>query len=317
MSPQKDLSPRYTRRAFWHDYRSRSLYMITITKRAGVPAFSHIGGTVYQPTVSHSAVGKIIREELSALENRYEEVSIYGAVIMPDHIHFVIHISRQTDYHLGKIIGEFKGACSRQYWQQGGKAAESVFADRFHDRIIKKPGQLNVVKRYIIDNPRRLMIKRTFPDLFSRRLQLTLNGEKFDALGNIFLLRNPQIEQVRVSRKFTQEQIAAFDLQWRLAIEDGGVLVSPFISPREKVYRDMAIENGGNVIIIEENGMGERFKPTGRYFDLCAEGRLLIIAPQNHNLSKITMSRQMAMHLNDLAACIAAGEFTVSFSHHH
>lgn len=315
MTPHKPFTPRYTRRASWHDYRSRCIYMITIPKASESPAFSNVIGTPRAPKVELTPIGKIIDEGLNALPEKYPELTIFRYVIMPDHIHFIIQVTRSTTYHIGTAIGYFKGACSRRAWELTGTPDKPLFGDRFHDRILMGSDQLEVMKQYIYDNPRRLLIKRAFPDLFQRRVGITINGVRYDALGNVFLLRNPLIEQVRVSRRFTTEQLEHLDRQWRFVIEEGGVLVSPFISPKEKIYRDLAINNGGNVIIIEENGMGERYKPIGRYFDLCAEGRLLIIAPVEHHLNSLPMTRKKALHLNDLAATISKGEFTVSLNH--
>lgn len=288
--------------------------MITILKAEGMPAFSVISGTTKMPKLQLTQIGEIIKTELYALFCKYDELELIKHVIMPDHIHFIIYVKQPTTYHLGTAIGLFKGACSRRVWQLIGFAERPLFADRFHDRILTGDGQLDIMKHYIADNPRRLLIKQSNPDLFSRRVFLILNGMKYEALGNIFLLRNPLIEQVRVSRRFTVEQSVTLDSIWKHTIQEGGVLVSPFISPREKVYRDLAIDNGGNVICIEENGLGGRYKPGGRYFDLCAEGRLLVIAPTSHHLERSQMTRRMALHLNDLAAAIAKGDFTVSLT---
>lgn len=314
MIPYKPINPRNTRRARWHNYRSRSLYMITVTKRKATPFFCSIEGSPQLPIVELTPIGKIIAQQLLELQSNFKHLEIFDYVIMPDHIHFIVYFHQDTDYHLGKVIGSFKGACSRHLRDLTGEETDSVFCDGFHDRILFKPGQLEIVKRYIADNPRRLLIKRRFPDLFTRKLKISINGESFEAIGNIFLLRNPLIEQVRVSREFSEERHRENDLRWRLTIEEGGVLVSPFISPKEKVYRDLAVENGGLVIQLEENGFGERYKPSGRFFELCAEGRLLLIAPMVHHYSQVVMTREMALHLNSLAACISCGEFTASFS---
>lgn len=311
-----DFTPRYNRRANWHDYRSRCIYMITITKSDGAPYFSQIDGNPFHPIVTMTEIGKAINQELSILCSKYQELKIYSSVIMPDHLHFVLDVTKPTEYHLGTAVGDLKGACSRRFWQLSNKTKISLFKENFHDRILMKKGQLAVMKKYVGDNPRRYLIKKNNPHLFNRQSQLEINGEIYDCLGNIFLLRAVLIEQVRVSRSYSQSQMDVLDLKWKRAISEGGVLISPFISPKEKAYRNLAIENGGNVIIIEENGMGDRYKPSGKYFDLCSEGRLLIIAPTECRLQRQDMSRKKALELNDLAAKIAAGDFSVKLKSH-
>ena len=58
-------------------------------------------------------------------------------------------------------------------------------------------------------------------------------------------------------------------------LKQGFVFVSPFISPCEKRAFDLVLENGGSCIHLITAEIGPRYKPAGRYFDLCAEGRLL------------------------------------------
>lgn len=260
--------------------------------------------------VTLTSIGSTIQRELYVMCERYEELRILDHVVMPDHIHFVVFAERPTEYHLGTAIGSFKGSCFR-----GG--SRSLFMRGFHDRILTKEGQLQVMRGYVIDNPRRLLIKRLYPNLFTHRVTILLNGEEFDALGNIFLLKEPLAEQIRVSSRFTADELAALDKRWKFTIQEGGVFVSPFISPAEKQYRNLAIENGGKLILIGENGLSERFKPGGRYFDLCAEGRLLIIAPKEQRMRRQAIRRSQALAMNELASHVAAGRFEVRLKPPH
>lgn len=319
----RETKPRYDRRAPWHDYRSRCIYMITISKNPEVPAFSAIAAPESRDSsagVRYTEIGYCIQDAFKDLCGKYKEISLIENMIMPDHLHVIVFVKEPADYPLGKAVGYFKGCCSRRYWQLIGAEDEEpdrrkpLFADGFHDRILMHKGQLGKMIDYVKDNPRRLWIKRTRPDLFRQKCEIKINGEPFVALGNLFLLRNMMIRQVRVSGSFSPEQQEAMAKEWLRAVEEGGCLVSPFISQAEKAYRDAAIEAGGNLILIEENGLSERFKPAGRFFDLCAEGRLLIIAPKEHRLSAEPMTRQKAMAMNRIAESIAAGRFTDSIS---
>lgn len=306
----QDFSPRYTRRAWWHDYHSRCIYMITLTCASGMPPLSIVDGKPWVPKVTETELGNAIVEEMRIMCQQYEELSILKKVIMPDHIHFILKVNDHTDYHLGTPISGLKGACSRRLWELSTNFNRiPLFRPNYHDRILTKSGQLDIMRNYIYDNPRRLLVKRENPDLFSRGNIVKIDGVEYDTLGNIFLLRNPLIEQVRVSRKFTQEQLTALDKKWKFTISEFGTLVSPFISPVEKVYRDLCIDNGGSLIMLEDNGMADRFKPGGKYFDLCAQGRLLIIAPREYVMQRNQITREKAMELNSLAAKLAAGKF--------
>lgn len=88
--------------------------------------------------------------------------------------------------------------------------------------------------------------------------------------------------------------------------ENGGVLVSPFISPAEKRIRDQALAVGGSLIILRAEGFPERFKPSGYEFELCDSGSLLLLAPWPYSSRKNTITRSQALSLNAMAEQIAA-----------
>lgn len=58
------------------------------------------------------------------------------------------------------------------------------------------------------------------------------------------------MEPVRISSKFTKEELEARKAVWNEVIRECGVLVSPFISSAEKEIRDAAIANGASLILI-------------------------------------------------------------------
>ena len=88
--------------------------------------------------------------------------------------------------------------------------------------------------------------------------------------------------------------------------EDGAILVSPSISPAEKKVMRAAFDAGYPLIIILENGFSPLWKPGGKQFDACAEGRLLLVAPWPHHNEHKTITRNQCLQLNDLAREIAS-----------
>ena len=60
-------------------------------------------------------------------------------------------------------------------------------------------------------------------------------------------------------------------------------------------------------MVIRNEGFSDRFKPMGHEFELCASGRLLLIAPwPEKGAAKVT--RQEALQMNDLAAFLTTYE---------
>lgn len=147
------------------------------------------------------------------------------------------------------------------------------------------------------------MIKSNLKDYFGQPKIITLEGRDYIIYGNFFLLKNPVFSNVRFSSKFSAAELERRCREWEETIRCNGVLVSPFIHGKEKEYRDLAIENGASLIQFTRNPIGERFKPAGKYFDLCAEGRLLVISTYQGSQGA-TLSRAEAIAMNALAESI-------------
>lgn len=196
-----------------------------------------------------------------------------------------------------------------------------------------RQGQLQILFDYMRDNPRRLYLRRSFPQYFCNGLlciptgsggsgadEVSFDGEnteseRFSVYGNMLLLENPYKVVVRFSRKFSEEKLAADKRSWKEAIRSGGVLVSPFIHPIEKEFLHMALEEGGKVIIICDNGFPPRWKPSRGYIQALTEGRLLFVGPEDYTASKIELTRQLSMAMNARAeqiAAMSAGSYRLS-----
>lgn len=179
-----------------------------------------------------------------------------------------------------------------------------LWAPGFHDRILSHQGQLEALKAYIKDNPRRLAIRRTHPEYFCRIDQLTFGETVFASLGNQHLLEIPTKVRVQCSRSITPEALAAQQHLLLEAARHGTILVSPCISPGEKTIMKAALEEHLPIILLQENGFPPFFKPSGRYFDACSEGRLLVLAPWPHHTENRPITRQQCLQLNAMATYI-------------
>ena len=79
-----------------------------------------------------------------------------------------------------------------------------LFEQGYHDRIIKRPGMLDTIKRYMADNPLRALMRRALPSLLERRLHLRIAGRDYAAFGCLFLLKRAEKEQVFYHRRDRQ-----------------------------------------------------------------------------------------------------------------
>lgn len=298
------------RRALWHDYRRRCIYMVTVTKRRGAPDFGYLtGATATEAHIEPTAAGEVIAAEIKATPAHNPEIRILSFVIMPDHFHLLMFVTREMPRPLGSVIQAMKAAATRKIRATCARATargdEPIFEEGFHDRILTGEGQLETLRRYISDNPRRLFVKRAMPDLFRRHNHLMIDDMEFAAYGNIFLLRDFDKMNVVVHRADTPESRRENERKWLACARNGGVLVSPFISPAEKQIREMAIDAGGRLVVLRNEGFEERFKPSGREFELCAEGKLLLLAPWPDGRSRMAVTRREALAMNELARRLA------------
>lgn len=308
------LKPRQTRRAFFHDYRDPRIYMFTLRKSQGIPVFSNVAGNpkiVSPPDAPHielTETGSIIGAEiLRTAGMRADYLDIYSYMIMPDHMHLILRVKKRLDQPVTKIIGIIESAITSNCRKSGIILPDQSVFERnsIHDRILTKTGQLDILKKYIADNPRRYLVKKLYPDLFRRHLSITLGEKRFDSVGNIFLLSKP-LFPVHVRRRWTQPEKEAYREEClQMALADH-VMISPFIHPLEREIMKDALDAGGLIIKITERGFAERWKPEGKWFDLCAAGRYLIIAESGYPDIRRDMNYQIASHMNELAAYIAA-----------
>ena len=101
----------------------------------------------------------------------------------------------------------------------------------------------------------------------------------WSALGNPFLLDEPLLVSVRVSTRTPPDQLKALIAKIVAKAERGAVVVGPWISPGEKAVKAAVVAGGGKIVQLLPEGMGRYYKPGGRDFDLCAEGRMLVLSP--------------------------------------
>ena len=99
------------------------------------------------------------------------------------------------------------------------------------------------------------------------------------ALGNPFLLDAPLLVSVRISTRTPPEELDRIVEKIVAKAVRGAVVVGPWISPGEKRAKEAVIACGGRVVQLLAEAMGRYYKPGGRDFDLCAEGRMLQLSP--------------------------------------
>ncbi len=230
-----------------------------------------------------------------------------------------------------------------------GRVRPAFWAEGFVDTILFRERQLAAMAAYIRDNPARLAEKRANPGLFHRVANLSLPLDcgrlcgHFEALGNSHLLKRP-LHQVQCSRRFfawrrvfkpggglkiardaageplvehtsrdyAERLAAALD-----AAAHGAVVLSPCISDGERQIAREVMERRLPLVALNNKGFAPLQKPAGRYFDACASGRLLLLAPAAwpYSTQEKTMTRDDATALNRICQWLA-GEDAAAIDYH-
>lgn len=311
----KPLNKRHARRSIKHDYKAKKDYFITSVVNPDI-AFIPLctmppvtesqlrSNIIINPDLS--PLGEMIEKEILDITHFHPKIKIIRYVIMPDHIHIVLKVAERLKRHLGKELAGFFGACTKHYNLHAGISQDKPLFDPFFDRIIYDSEQLEKSIRYVEDNPRRYILKKRHPQLFKKHLNLRIADRIYSAFGNIFLLRNINLLPVRIHRRWSEQEFEAYEKRCIEEIENGAIPISPAIHKAEKKIYEIAIEMGSAVIKLTDKGFGERFKPQGKEFDLCAEGRLLLLAPWPEKTSGKSTAGYTEFHdMNDFALAIS------------
>ena len=180
----------------------------------------------------------------------------------------------------------------------------TIWEPNYNDRILLKKNQLQHWLAYLDENPRRLLLKRQHPDYFTQLSPIPVLDTTMPAIGNRFLLEQPMKLQVQCSRHLYQDEIEQRKQYFLESGRNGAVIVSPCISPGEQQIATACMAEGIPLIVLLLKGFSPYFKPQPRYFEACAQGRLLMLAPYPFQNEKIADMRQRCLQLNDLSARI-------------
>ena len=187
---------------------------------------------------------------------------------------------------------------------------ETLWEPKYNDKILHNYSTLEKWKGYLYDNPRRLAIRRAYPDLFRVRFGITVAAQSYAAIGNVFLLNYPDKLQVQLSRSLTDEEVKQQVEHFLSLARKGTVIVSPAISKGEQAVMRAVLDAGLPQIFLTPWGFNTFSKPGHQYYEACAEGRFLMMAPWEHQNERVPLTRSMCLALNQMAQQICCCALT-------
>ena len=264
-------------------------------------------------SVIWSPLGRSIWNCIQEIPVRYPEIRICAARIMPDHLHMILHVTRQMETSLNMVLRGWACGCKKVAKDCG--LQEDVFSDKPFIRVMTYKGQFQTMVKYVNLNPYRMAIRQMFPQHFAIVRGIAIAGQQYAAVGNLHLLYEQNKCQVHIHKEWVWDAERGDNQRLRdykngciLRARQGAVLISPFISPDEVAVRDVALREGLPVIYILDNGMPDRvkYKPPGNLVEAIADGRLLLLSPWPHYLPKKgRCTRAECTVMNAMAEAIA------------
>ncbi len=163
----------------WWDYSSDGAYFVTICVKYGECVF----GDVKNYIMRLNELGCVVCQEWLKTSEIRQNVVLDQWVVMPNHVHGIVilektlvcgrvetrrgaSLPKQPINQFGSlipdslqsVINHFKGAVKR--WANKNGYSDFTWQPRFYDHIIRNESDLNRIRKYIYDNPKKWELDR-------------------------------------------------------------------------------------------------------------------------------------------------------------
>ena len=308
-------------------WKGVGIYHVTLTVPSREPLLGKLVIPEKDPTrafVERTEMGEELVKKLLSHPQYYPEIRILQFCLMPDHLHAILYVTKPMDVTFNTVI--------RSLWQGAKKLGRaysssispesdsgltnegflnppfSIFTERPFIRPMSRRGQLQVMIRYVQMNPQRLATKRLMPGYFRVQEGIEIAGRTYRGVGNMMLLQAERYAPVHVRRVMVEAAEHGEDKVLRdymngcvLAARQGTVMVSPFISPKEKEVMEVLLREGHPFIYLTDNGFRDYYKPQDSLFGAVARKQVLILSPWEYDADKKHISREECVAMNRMA----------------
>ncbi len=161
MDKEKELSERKPTRLKNFDYSSNGAYFITICtqNRKNILSTITLVGEG-SPLPQLSPYGKIVDNWIQKLPNKYQEISVDSYVIMPNHIHILLSITKDDGRGdpsptVDTVMGWLKYQSTKDINKMRNTMGVKIFQRSFYDHIVRNYDDYCEIHKYIYENPMR------------------------------------------------------------------------------------------------------------------------------------------------------------------
>ena len=303
-------------------WRGIGIYHVTLTLTERRPLLGMLeipNNDPKQARVEWSDLGRKVLGHLLDFPKRRPEIRIMSYCLMPDHLHSIWHVTEPMPTSILSVVRGFwqgEKKIGRAYsmsitphsMRENEHTADPLFLEMPFVRPLSRKGQLDTMVNYLILNPQRLATKRLMPGYFRVQEGIEIGGRMYRGIGNVALLQAARYAPVHIRRTMIEEAIHGDDQRLRdymngcvLAARQGAVMVSPFISDKEKEVMTVLLAEEHPIIYIADNGFRDYYKPSAGLFDSVAAGRVLILSPWEYDAGKKHVTRAECVAMNQMA----------------
>ncbi len=173
MNTQNKNNYKSTRRYKHHDYNDGTYFITICTKNR-----KHYFGEVSNQKVRLSKIGIFTNDVIRNLNKYHPDIEIPTYIIMPNHVHLIIHIEQNTITRTRESTKNYSTNNENHFQIMSQKSAARLptvirsiksfvtrhakennitfsWQPRFHDHIIRNNIEYRNITRYIIENPMR------------------------------------------------------------------------------------------------------------------------------------------------------------------
>ena len=318
-------------------YRSDTYFMMTIKLKPNLPAMSDFdpNGFMFLKNdwrwrwMSDAVCDFCTRSEWA----RYIwEFRPY--IIMPDHIHMIVRLHKQTDVPLPPgesvltIMQRLRAYLNRAYRElfrddPRVRDCHQVFRGPWYDYAVTREGQLANFRNYIWINAEMGLLHRRFAE----RFEVMELARHWRLMRHVWMLGNPEILNCPdIRATLFSRSVKPGSPEWEANCRElngwqpGVCAASCFWSPMEQEAQRIMIANRGFQLVFCPNGFRHvqvlndgrtlRWHPYGREMNIeCAGSRVLFISlvPPNARLDRSKQAmRERCLECNRLVRQIAA-----------
>lgn len=138
-----------------YDYSTEGAYFITICvqDRRCILSKIVVGEGLAPPEVQLTEKGRLAKEQLLKISERYPSILVDKYVIMPNHIHLILHVEEKAggaspSPTVTQAVGAFKSMTTRLC-----PGESKLFQRSFYDHVIRSEEDYQEIWSYIDQNP--------------------------------------------------------------------------------------------------------------------------------------------------------------------